>query len=213
MSRFTLLLGGPVSVTERLRRQIADSRVIAADSGMRHAGPMDLDVELWLGDFDSSSDELRSQHAHIPSQSFPVAKDSTDGELAMDVALERGATELVLIGALGGDRSDHALCHLMAALDLAARGIPVLATNGTEEAYPLLPGNLDLDLPHGSGFSVLAFDQLTGLSMRGLEWPLDDHTVEPGSSLTLSNQVTGPVKINLKSGRAIIFAQPGGFTL
>ena len=128
----------------------------------------------------------------------------------MEAALERGATELVLVGALGGERSDHALCHLMATLDLTARGISVLATNGAEEAYPLLPGNLDLDLPHGAGFSILAFDQLTGLSLRGLQWPLEDRSISPGSSLTLSNQVTGPVEISLKSGRAIIFAHPAG---
>lgn len=47
--RFTILLGGDVTVTDRLKLAVADSRVIAADGGMRHAGPLSLRPELWVG--------------------------------------------------------------------------------------------------------------------------------------------------------------------
>ena len=46
MSRFTILLGGDVRVTERLRKQVAGTRVIAADSGIRHV-PL---LGLFIGD-------------------------------------------------------------------------------------------------------------------------------------------------------------------
>ena len=37
MTRFAILLGGNLTVTPRLRQQLAGARVIAADSGMTHA--------------------------------------------------------------------------------------------------------------------------------------------------------------------------------
>ena len=50
-----------------------------------------------------------------------MRKDVTDGELAVDEALRRGAGELVLAGALGA--LDHTLGHLAILRRLAARGV------------------------------------------------------------------------------------------
>ena len=55
---FTLLLGGSLAVTDRLRALTEGSRVIAADSGMRHAVDIGVTPELWVGDFDSSDAAL-----------------------------------------------------------------------------------------------------------------------------------------------------------
>ncbi|MGO6903043.1 thiamine diphosphokinase, partial [Rhizobium ruizarguesonis] len=49
-STFTILLGGELSLTERLRHAIAGSRFIAADGGMRHAAALGITPELWVGD-------------------------------------------------------------------------------------------------------------------------------------------------------------------
>ena len=207
MSRFTILLDGPLQVTERLLGQVMGSRVIAADGGIRHAEPLGLEVELWMGDFDSAEDHFHGRYASVPCQTFPRAKNMTDGELAISESLKRGAENLILAGALGG-RSDHALCLVMASLDLAERGISVLASSGTEEALPLLPGRHKFDLPLGSGLSVIALSALTGLSLQGLQWPLDNYDIKPGSSLTLSNQVTGSLRVILEEGRGVIFVYP-----
>ena len=207
MSRFTILLNGPLQITERLLGQVKGSRVIAADGGIRHAEPLGLEVELWMGDFDSTEDHFQGHYASVPRQTFPRAKDMTDGELAISESFKRGADNLILAGALGG-RSDHTLCLVMAALKLAERGISILASSGMEEALPLIPGEHKFDLPPGSGLSVIALSALTGLTLQGLQWPLDNHDVEPGSSLTLSNQVKGSLRVNLEKGRGVIFGYP-----
>lgn len=49
MSTFVILLGGDLVVTERLKRQIAGARVLAADGGIRHAEALGVEPELWLG--------------------------------------------------------------------------------------------------------------------------------------------------------------------
>jgi thiamine pyrophosphokinase len=208
MTRFTILLGGELFRTQRLDRQVAGSRVIAADAGIRHAATLGLMPELWLGDFDSVPVNLDPRFADLPRATFPAEKDRTDGELAIDAALRLGATSLVLVGAFGGARADHAFLHFALALRLAEAGIEVLLSSGRQEALPLLPGSAGFDYEDGMLFSVLAFSELTGLSEQGAKWPLDNVDVPFGSSLTLSNEVRGPLRISLGSGRALLLAHP-----
>ena len=208
MSRFTILLGGELVRTPRLERQVADSRVIAADAGIGHAPMLGLVPELWVGDFDSVPDDLPPELASVPVQRFPPEKDRTDGELAIAAALERGATSLVLAGAFGGPRADHAFLHLTLGVRLAEGGTKVIATSGAQEAVPLLPGPTRFDHADGMLFSILGFTDLSGLTVEGAKWPLDNVQVPFGSSLTISNEVRGRLEITLGSGRALLLAHP-----
>lgn len=208
MTRFAILLGGDLAATPRLCRQLEGVRAIAADSGIRHAQPLGLTPELWTGDFDSVDEETRARHAGIPAEIFPSDKDMTDGEIAIDAALKRGARELVLVGAFGGARADHAFQHLSAGLRLAEAGISCLLTSGIQEGAPLLAGETRFDYEDGTLFSVLPFSDLSGLTLEGAKWPLSGQAVPFGSSLTLSNQVAGSLTVRLATGRAMLVAHP-----
>lgn len=208
MSLFTILLGGDLKRTPLVERQVAGSRVIAADAGIAHAAMLDLAPELWLGDFDSVPRHLPDSLAAVPRRTFPREKDKTDGELAIAYALEQGATDLVLVGAFGGMRADHAFLHLSLALHLAEAGTGVLLTSGTQEGVPLLAGRRTFDYDAGTLFSILGFSALSGLSVTGAKWPLDSVEVGFGSSLTLSNEVEGRLRIDLAGGRAMLIAHP-----
>ncbi|EJZ20925.1 thiamine pyrophosphokinase [Rhizobium sp. Pop5] len=207
-STFTILLGGELSLTERLRRAIGDSRFIAADGGMRHAAALGVTPELWVGDFDSTPADLEGAFPHVQKQPYPAAKAATDGEIAVSEAIARGARRLILAGALGGERSDHALQHLLSAVNLAEDGFDVLLTSGKEEAVPLIAGTIELDLPKGSLFSIPGFSELTGLSIENARYPLVDFHLPFGSSRTISNVAEGKVRFSLGSGRAIVLARP-----
>jgi thiamine pyrophosphokinase len=211
MTRFAILLGGDLVVTPRLSRQLAGARLIAADSGMRHAAALGLTPELWTGDFDSVEEGLRAFHADIPMEIFPPEKDQTDGEIAVEAALKRGATELVLVGAFGGERADHAYLHLAAAVRLAGEGVSCVLTSGVQEGVPLVPGEVSFDYEEGTLFSVLAFSDLAGLTLSGAKWPLQDRFVPFGSSLTLSNEVRGGLTVRLSEGRALLVARPASY--
>lgn len=206
MSRFTILLGGAMIATPRLRAQVAGTRVIAADSGIGHADALGLEPELWIGDFDSIPDGADRRFAHVRRETWPQDKDQTDGELAVDRALAEGATSLILAGAFGGPRTDHAFLHLGLGISLAERGIPSLLTSGDQEGAALSPGRTAFDLPPGTLFSILAFSDLSRLTIRGAKWPLEEVEVPFGSSLTLSNVAIGPLQVGLGTGRAILVA-------
>lgn len=210
MSKFTILLGGELKPTPRLTAQIVGSRVITADSGMLHAEVLGVEPELWAGDFDSVTQEQRARFAHVPQMEFPAEKDMTDGELAVDEAIRRGATSLVFAGAFGGARADHAYLHLAAALGLTERGIETLLTSGNQEGVPLLPGRRAVfDYAPGTLFSVIGFSEIEGLTITGVRWPLERRRVAFGSSLTISNVVSDTLSVEIASGRAILIAHFG----
>jgi thiamine pyrophosphokinase len=206
MSLFAILLGGELTVTKRLMRQISGARVISADSGMKHAAALGVEPELWIGDFDSSDAALLALYPNVPRLAFPADKAQTDGDLAIDEALTRGATRLVLAGGLGGPRSDHAVHHLMKMLALGEAGIDVFLTSGGEEAWPLLPGRREFDFAPGTVFSVVPIAPLRGLTVKRVKWGLAEQDVPFGSSLTLSNVAQSAPIIDLAHGKAIVFA-------
>jgi thiamine pyrophosphokinase len=207
MNRFTILLGGDLRVTPRLRKQIAGARTIAADSGMMHAVTLGLVPELWVGDFDSAGSELAIQYRDVPRQSFPSEKDLTDGAIAVAEAVRRGASEIILAGGLGG-QTDHTTGLLGQSLKLLKTGISCMLTSGAEEAYPVITGFRTIDLPPGSRISIVPFADLRGLDLEGVKWPLIQRNVPLGSTLTLSNEALGAVGIRIAGGYAVAIAYP-----
>ncbi|WP_455476919.1 thiamine diphosphokinase [Bartonella sp. B41] len=206
MTIFTILLNGDVRITDRLRSQIYKSRVIAADGGIRHAEALNVVPELWLGDFDSSDQNLMRKYSGIPREVFPPDKDMTDSALACEKALQYGAKKLILCGAFGGERSDHSLSHMTQALMIEEKGISVLLTSGNEEGWPVLPKPFSCDLPDGCLFSIIGFSDLQGLTLSGVQWPILNKNVPFGSSLTLSNRICGTFSCYLCFGKAILLA-------
>ncbi len=182
-----ILVGGRLSLTPALAALPRPHLVIAADGGARHAAALNVNIDAWVGDFDSS-DDLRLD---APREVHPAAKNSTDAELAVQVARQRGAGELVVLGAFGG-RFDHAFALALGACRLSAEGLRVTLHSGDEAGYPLLPGTpVALNLRAGQVFSVLAASQLSGLTLRGARWPLQSAEVRLGSGWTLSNEALG----------------------
>jgi thiamine pyrophosphokinase len=210
MSLFAIHLGGRLVVTDRLRHQVKNARHIAADSGIAHCHALGVVPELWVGDFDSTNSAMVEKFSDVERLTFPSSKAKTDGELATEAALERGADVIILVGGLGGERSDHALANLTQMLALSEAGCEIMMTSGDEEAYSVLRKRQVFDVPNGTIFSVIAFESLKGLILRGVRWPLEGVDVEFGSSLTVSNEVAGALSVWVKSGRAAIIAQISG---
>ncbi|WP_038058181.1 thiamine diphosphokinase [Thermus amyloliquefaciens] len=201
MRRFALLLGGPLLVTEALRARLQGYRLLAADSGGRHALALGLPLELWLGDFDSSPPWLQ-QLLPAPKEVLPREKDLTDGEALVRKALGLGAEEVLLLGGIGG-RLDHTLAHLELAFHLAERGIRVELTEGLTRAFPLLPGGHAFPLEAGRSFSLLPFPEAT-LALEGARWNLPPTPLK-ATSLTLENQALGPIRVRVEAGRAVLY--------
>ena len=81
-----------------------DDLVIAADAGLLTARRFGVEPSIVLGDFDTLGEPDVPEETELIR--VPTQKDDTDTQLAVCVALERGAREIVIIGGLDG-RLDH----------------------------------------------------------------------------------------------------------
>lgn len=183
----------------------APDLVVAADGGYRHAAALGVAVDAWVGDFDSSN----GLSADLPREVHPRDKNQTDAELALDLARRRGATSATVWGAFGG-RFDHTLALALLAVRMSGAGFAISLSSGDEAGWPLLPGRpLDLAARPGDTLSVLALDDLRGLSLGGVRWPLRGADVPSGSGWTVSNTVSdggqaARVQASLSGGRALL---------
>ena len=207
-----ILAGSDVTVTDALRDLCKDAGlVVAADSGVRHALALGVTPDLIVGDFDSAAETDLAAYPDVPRQTHPVRKDALDLELALQEAILKGATDLLIVGALGG-RLDQTL----AALFIAARLRPeyqVRLHSGHSAAYPLQTGDvLKLDVPAGLNFSVLSLTA-SQLSLAGSSYPLTYATLPFGVGLGVSNKTTGaPLIVTLHEGSALLLLSLLGFT-
>ena len=126
-------LGSPVQLSSLVNSK---DWLVAADGGYHLMKMLNLAPDMVLGDLDSVTegdlDEI--EQAKIPLQRFPVAKDETDLELAINASLARGCRSIRIVGANGG-RLDQELGVLFQLLrpDLAA--IDIRLEDGTTEAW------------------------------------------------------------------------------
>jgi len=193
--------------------------VVAADGGARHAAALGVAIDLWVGDGDSLGEAALSALAAsgVPTERARPDKDESDTELAIRAALRRAPAEIVVVGALGGARPDHALANVglpvlvamvdtpVILLDAAARigwlGAPGHDGEATTWSLVGLPGAFVSLLPMAVG--------VEGVTTRGLAYALRDEPLPAGSTRGLSNVIQAPgATITLRSGRLLIVESP-----
>ena len=129
--RAFIYTGGAVRAEYITEHPKADDLCIAADQGYHTAKALGERIDLLLGDFDSIGSVPRDEGVEI--RQVPAEKDYTDTQLAVEIALERGAEDIVIIGGLSG-RLDHTLSTLAILEDLNARGVYCTITDGQNRA-------------------------------------------------------------------------------
>lgn len=184
-----------------------DDYLIAADGGARHAFALGRRLDAVVGDLDSLEPAVVNGlvDAGVTIKRYPVAKDQTDLELAIEFALQQGATEVVLLGAIG-DRLDQTLANL---LILAQRDWPVqlLLVERNQIAQLVRPGQLvTLQARVGDTVSILPLSNVvTGITYTGMRYPLHDATLRLGSTRGISNEVsTVPATVTITTGRLLL---------
>ena len=176
--------------------------VVCADGGTRHALALGLRPHVVIGDLDSLLPDTRDplEAAGTEFLVYPTSKDETDLELALLYAAERGATQVIVLGARGG-RVDHELGNYLLLAHPRLEAIDVRVRAGSQEIVLIrkestfcgAPGDLLSLLPIGG--------DATGVVTRGLEYPLRDETLRFGPARGISNVFTVPEpSVGVRSG-------------
>jgi thiamine pyrophosphokinase len=189
--------------------------VVAADGGAFALERWKVLPHLVVGDMDSLGDAgvERLARQGIGVARFAAAKDESDLELAVAQAVAAGATEVVLLGALGGDRLDHEAANLLLLADPGYGSVRIEARRGALRIRAVRgEGSLSLAGPVGALVTLLPVSgDAEGVSTVGLRYPLRDETLRFGRARGLSNEVASlPAKVTLRKGSLLVFETPQG---
>jgi thiamine pyrophosphokinase len=172
------------------------------DGGAGNALALGLEPGVVIGDMDSIEAELRG---HLEREGclfveHPSRKDETDSELAVKYALSEGATELLILAALGG-RIDHTLANVMLLAIPELSSASARMIDGDQELL-LLRDEIQIEGRPGDTISLLPLGgDVVGIRTEGLEYPLTDEPLEFGTSRGVSNVLVGPrAKVEVEEG-------------
>ncbi len=199
--RAVIIGNGDINDYDHIRSRIKNGDyIICADGGLRHLDNLKIKADLAIGDFDSS--QVRDD---IPCIKYPREKDFTDGEIALDYALEKGYDEIVLI-AMTSSRIDHTLTNIM----LITRDACISIIDDKNEIYSV-SDKLEIQGKKGKTLSVIpVFGNLTGVSSNGLKYKLDNDILFLGSSRGNSNVITEDnCVITVEDGIGIVVINDG----
>ncbi len=199
-SRGVTLVGGGAPAPENV--QIAMSiapTLVAADGGANFCLRQNLSPKAVIGDFDSlegsTRDALKETEFHHVAE-----QDSTDFEKC----LTRIEAPFILATGFAARRWDHALTVMSV---LARRIGPPTILLGQYDIAFAAPPSIKLDLPPGMRVSLFPMSRVTGRS-SGLEWPIDNLTLEPDGLVGSSNRATGPVTLEFDAPGCLILTPP-----
>lgn len=216
--KFAIVVTGGDPPDPRVVQRLAPAdHVVGADSGFDHAIALGLDVDLLVGDLDSISPSGRelAEARGVDIVEVSPDKDLTDTELALTIAVTRGASSITLVTG-GGDRLDH-LLGVMAALahDELMHLHRIDAWIGRDHLVVVRPDRpVALDLAPDSLVSLLPMAGAAhGVRASGLRWPLDGETLRADRARGVSNRtVESTVSIAVDSGTLAVIV-PGALDL
>jgi thiamine pyrophosphokinase len=187
--------------------------VVAADGGAEQALALGVAVDLAVGDFDSISAAGLAALARAGTslERHAAAKESTDLELALRLALGFRPRRILVVGS-GGGRADHAFGQLLLLAADAYREVEIDARLGPASIH-VIRGQRSLTGRAGELISLFALHGAAeGVVTEGLLYPLRGETLAPGSSRGVSN-VFAADEANVTLARGVLLAvRPGART-
>lgn len=180
--------------------------VIAADGGVRQLLKAGFKPDIYIGDMDSSNESVLLSDDSVEIVTYDRDKNESDSELAVHHAINRGAARIILVSA-SGNRLDHTYSNLSL---LSRHPGRLFLIDGKLICFALSSDIRSCRIEFGKGKLVSVFpfgDQVSGLSISGTKWELDEATLSSGS-LGLSNMsVEKTVSISIRTGCLMIFAE------
>ncbi|MGP4078111.1 thiamine diphosphokinase [Halobacillus sp. K22] len=185
--------GGPKAYIPDLRSFDEDERIwIGADQGAEVLLEHNICPDVSIGDFDSVNHatlkEIKDHSLHF--KKYPNEKDETDLELAINQALNWKPEHILLFGVTGG-RIDHSMANLQLLYPLLKKGVRCTIRDHQNQVELAVAGEhtmeTDGEFPYVSFLPMTL--EVTGLTLQGFYYPLQNAHVPYGSTLCISNRL------------------------
>ena len=198
------LIFGALPVRKMPEKPQKDDYIIAADKGYDVALSLGLTPDLVVGDFDSRGEAPDVENL----VRLQIRKDDTDVGHAAELGFEKGFSDFVIYGAVGG-LLDHTLANIAIAHDIAKKGGRSLLI-GDDYSFTVLH-NAALSFPRRDSGRISVFalgGTAHGVSISGLSYELTDHALPCTSHLGVSNAFIGqPSRVLVTDGDLLIVWQ------
>ncbi len=182
------------------------TQLICADGGARAALVLGHKPEVVVGDLDSLDEAMQAQlrAAGCRLIVYPVAKDWTDLELALKWAAEQEATEIVVLGALGG-RLDQELANILLLLLPELHDISTRIVDDRQEMF-VARGQAEIVGQPGDIVSLIPLGgNVEGIVTEELMYPLRGEPLVSGPARGISNVMTTQIaRVTLQSGTLLV---------
>jgi len=188
-----------------------ENLIIAADGGLKYCMKFEIMPDIVVGDMDSINHSQLSKMETLGVEliKHPVRKDETDLELALKVALNKGANDIIILGAMGG-RWDMTFCNVLILAADYLKNTNVKLINDNLEII-CINSNKKIYLRNREKFklSILPISEtVQGITMRGMEYQLENENLELASTRGLSNIITdNNAFIQINKGQLIVMIQ------
>ena len=202
--RALILSNGQEPGNELLLKEAAKSDIIiCADGAAKWADEKGIKIDCIVGDFDSIhinlAQEIATKHdAQILK--LPQIKDMTDTKVCIEIAKEKGADEISLLGALG-KRIDHSIANIELLVYCRRIG---MHGKIIDEACEIDVSCVDLEFEGKKGDIVSLFPYGVNVKVKkthNLAYPLENHNLQLGQALGVSNVLTEDyAKVEIANG-------------
>lgn len=177
---------------------------LATDGAANRLPALGLMPDVVLGDFDSLDPSLRSL---LPHTEFVHAFDqeASDLDKILAYALERGARHVTLCGA-GGGRQDHSLTAISLLVKYARHVDLRLVDEKSVIRVADSQGVSTIELRGRAGdtISLIVFALVEGVTTEGLQWPLTNETLLPGSRGVSNVLAETRGRVSVRSGWLLV---------
>jgi len=209
--KFLIVSGGSLNkefVTKVVGQGRYD-RILAADSGMNALYAAAVTPDIIIGDFDSADKKILAffqQNKEIDFCNLNPEKDDTDTEFAIRESIRRGADSITIIGGTG-TRLDHVLGNI-SLLGIGLEEGVRMELLDAHNRICMIDHSVTLKKKeqYGNYLSLIPYNgNVTGVTLKGLKYPLHDYTMGGFNSLGISNEIVDDeASIELTSGQLLV---------
>ncbi len=212
MPEFILYLHGryPKKDLPFYKRLARGRTKIAVDGGLKFFINSGIKPDLIIGDFDSVRVNPHKMYPAARVYTFPIAKNKTDTQLAVEHALKAGASAIDIVEPIFGE-ADHFAGNLMLLASLverrAYRKLRLCLVNAGYEVVFINSGLYMIRNAAGDTVSVVPLSPGIRLTCTGTAYPARNLSVRRGETVALRNKIVSARAVFEVRGQAFLFHQ------
>ena len=186
--------------------------IIAVDKGLESLDKLNIKPDLIVGDFDSVNLNILKKYENCNTENnntkiikLNPIKDLTDTHESINLAIEKGADEIYVLGGIGS-RIDHTIANIHVLKEALDKNIKCTIVNENNSIELI---NKSISLKKDENYKYISLIPLTTVvtevTLKGFKYEIKNIDLEIGKSLGISNeQIEDNATIEFKEGILIL---------